>query len=106
MLSDPLCSDEEQTMRLSESKVGSLAGQVVALLQERDDVAVATDANRLQALIHQAMVEELTVEDRLEEEVREVLKQYDREIRQGRLSYNTLFTRIKAKLVRERGLIL
>ena len=93
-------------MRLSHAKLDSLSGQVVALLQESDGVAVASDANRLQALIHQALEEELLVEDRLEEEVRELLKQYDREIRQGRMSYNTLFTRIKSKLVRERGLIL
>lgn len=93
-------------MRLSEHKIDSLTSQIAALLQERDDVVVESDANRLQALIRQAMVEELLVEDRLEEEVRELLKQYDREIRQGRMSYNTLFTRIKSKLVRERELIL
>ena len=93
-------------MRLSEAKIDSLTGQVAALLQGRDDVTLEGDANRLQALIRQALQEELTVEDRLEEEVRELLKQYDREIRQGRMSYNTLFTRIKSKLVRERGLIL
>jgi hypothetical protein len=93
-------------MRLSESKVDSLCSQVAAMLQEQDDIVAESDANRLQALIRQAMLEELLVEDRLEEEVRELLKQYDREIRQGRLSYNTLFTRIKSKLMRERGLIL
>ena len=93
-------------MRLSEAKIGSLSGQIAALLQERDDVTVVNDANRLQALIHQAMVEELGVEDRLDEEVRVMLKQYDREIRLGRMSYNTLFTRIKSKLVRERDLVL
>ncbi len=93
-------------MRLSEPKLDWLAGQVAALLQERDDLDIHSDANRLQALIRQAMLEELTVEDRLDDEVRELLKQYDREIRLGRMSYNTLFTRIKAKLVRERGLIL
>jgi hypothetical protein len=93
-------------MRLSQAKLDSLSGQVAALLQESADVVVTSDANRLQALIHQAMEEELLVEDRLEEEVRELLKQYDREIRLGRMSYNTLFTRIKAKLVRERDLVL
>jgi hypothetical protein len=93
-------------MRLSESKIDSLSSQIAAMLQEQDDVVVESDANRLQALVRQAMVEELLVEDRLEEEVRELLKQYDREIRQGGMSYNTLFIRIKAKLVRERELIL
>ena len=93
-------------MRLSQTKLDSLSGQIAAMLQESADVVVASDANRLRALVHQAMEEELLVEDRLEDEVRELLKQYDREIRQGQMSYNTLFTRIKAKLVRERELIL
>jgi len=93
-------------MRLSQTKLDSLSGQIAAMLLESADVVVTSDANRLQALVHQALEEELLVEDRLEDEVRELLKQYDREIRQGRMSYNTLFTRIKAKLVRERELIL
>jgi len=93
-------------MRMSEAKIESLSSQVAAMLQEEESALVETDANRLQALIRQAMVDELLVEDRLEDEVRELLKQYDREIRQGQMSYNTLFTRIKTKLVRERGLIL
>jgi len=93
-------------MRLSQTKLDSLSGQIAAMLQESADVVVASDANRLRALVHQALEEELLVEDRLEEEVRELLKQYDRQIRQGQMSYNTLFTRIKAKLVRERELIL
>jgi len=93
-------------MRLSEAKVDSLTEQIAAMLGERDDIERRTDGNRLRALIRQAMVEELSVEDRLDEEVRRLLQQYDREIRAGRLSYNTLFTRIKSKLVRERGIIL
>lgn len=93
-------------MRLSEARVDSLVEQIVRLLQGRGDLDVLVDEVRLRALVRQAMVEELSVEDRLDEEVRRLLQQYDREIRAGRMSYNTLFTRIKSKLVRERGLIL
>ncbi|MGB9724722.1 MAG: DUF507 family protein [Chloroflexia bacterium] len=93
-------------MKLSENKVDSLTGQIVRMLQERDDLELRADANRLRALVRQAMLDELLVEDRLEEEVRRILQGYEREIRRGRLSYNTLFNRIKAQLVRERGLVL
>lgn len=93
-------------MKLSESKVDSLTGQIVEMLQGRDDIEVRTDTNRLRALVRQAMLDELLVEDRLEEEVRQILQRYEAEIRRGRLSYNTLFHRIKAQLVRERGLVL
>lgn len=93
-------------MRLSEAKVDWLAEQIAAMLRGRDDIDRRSDDNRLRALIRQAMVEELSVEDRLDEEIRRLLQQYDREIRAGRMSYNTLFTRIKAQLVRERGIVL
>jgi hypothetical protein len=52
------------------------------------------------------MVDELLVEDLLEEEIRRLLVQYEKEMRRGGVSYSTLFNRIKAKLVRERGLVL
>lgn len=93
-------------MKLSESKVDSLTGQIVEMLQGRDDIEVRADVNRLRALVRQAMLDELLVEDRLEEEVRQILQRYELEIRRGRLSYNVLFNRIKAQLVRERGLVL
>lgn len=93
-------------MRLSENKIDSLTGQIVEMLQGRDDIEVRADTNRLHALVRQAMLDELLVEDRLEEEVRQILQRYEVEIRRGRLSYNTLFNRIKAQLVRERGLVL
>ncbi len=50
--------------------------------------------------------EELMVEDRLNDEVREMLKQFDSEIEKGRLDYRRLFDMTKKKLVRERNIII
>jgi hypothetical protein len=52
------------------------------------------------------MLEELTVEDRLNEEVREMLKKFEPEIEKGRLDYRKLFDLTKQKLVKERNLVL
>lgn len=93
-------------MKLRQEKVEALAEQVVDMLQERAEVELEADPGRARVLVRQAMLEELLVEDRLEEEVRDILKQYEYEIRRGRMSYNTLFDRIKRKLVRERDLVL
>jgi hypothetical protein len=49
---------------------------------------------------------ELTVEDRLNAEVRELLKKHAVEIEQGRLDFRKLFELTKKKLVKERNLIL
>lgn len=52
------------------------------------------------------LMEELTVEDRLNEEVREILKAHAGEIEKGRMDYRKLFELTKQKLVRERNLVL
>ncbi len=52
------------------------------------------------------ILEELMVEDRLNEEVRELLKKYEAEIEKGKLDYRKLFEMTKQKLVKQRNLVL
>jgi uncharacterized protein len=52
------------------------------------------------------MTDELSVEDRLNAEVRQLLKAYDTQIEQGQVDYQKMFQMVKQKLVRERGVIL
>ena len=46
------------------------------------------------------------VEDRINREVREILKKYDMEIEKGRLDFRKLFELTKQKIVKERNIIL
>jgi hypothetical protein len=46
------------------------------------------------------------VEDRLNADVREMLKQFDQEFAAGRADYQKMFSMVKQKLIKERGLIL
>lgn len=62
-----------------------------------------------QALVEtlgQAIIDELRVEDRLNEEIRQLMKRYEAEIERGHADYQKMFTMIKNRLVKERGLIL
>jgi len=52
------------------------------------------------------MTEELSVEDRLNAEVRQLMKAYEKDIEHGHVDYQKMFTMIKSKLVRDRGIIL
>jgi hypothetical protein len=52
------------------------------------------------------VTDELSVEDRLNSEVRQLLKAYERQIETGQVDYQKMFAMIKQKLVRERGIIL
>jgi hypothetical protein len=46
------------------------------------------------------------VEDRVNAEVRQMLKIYEKQIEQGQVDYQKMFQMVKQKLVRERGIIL
>jgi hypothetical protein len=56
--------------------------------------------------VYQVMDAEVNLEDRLNEEVRMLLNQYQDQMRQSGASYQEMFKLIKNKLVRERKLVL
>ena len=56
--------------------------------------------------VFQVMDAEVNIEDRLNEEVRGLLNQYQDQMRQSGASYQEMFKLIKNKLVRERKLVL
>jgi hypothetical protein len=45
-------------------------------------------------------------EDKINDEVRGMLKAYEKEFAAGRADYKTMFDMVKKKLVRDRGLVL
>ena len=56
--------------------------------------------------LFQVMEEEMTLEDKINDEVRVLLNQYQDQMRQSGASYQEMFKLIKNKLVRERKLVL
>lgn len=83
-----------------------MADTLTTRLQREGHIELVGDRNHLLASLEQAISEELSVEDRLNAEVRQLLKAYAKEVEQGKVDYQKMFTMIKQKLVRERGLIL
>jgi len=51
-------------------------------------------------------VTDLTAEDRLNDEVREILQSHADEINRGMVNYQELFRKVKAKLARDRKLVI
>lgn len=93
-------------MRLSKERVRHMAESLVGRLQQEGHIELVGDRNALVAGLDQAITDELSVEDRLNTEVRQMLKAYDKQIEQGQVDYQKMFQMVKQKLVRERGLIL
>ncbi len=93
-------------MRLSKDRVHHMAESVVAHLQQDGQVEVTGDRKSFVESLAQVITAELSIEDALNAEVRQMLKAYEKQIEQGQVDYQRMFTMIKTKLVRERGLIL
>ncbi len=93
-------------MKLSEARVDLLSERIVDILAEQDDVRLQADDRKLRQAIRAVMVDELTVEERLDGEVRKMLEQHRSDIVMGRMNYDELFRRAKQKLISERNIIL
>ncbi len=93
-------------MKVTEERIHVLATTIVERLQEQGLLEIAGSKERLIHAVREAMTDELSVEDRLHEEIRSLLKHYDTEFRSGRSDYQKMFAMVKNKLVKERGLIL
>ena len=92
-------------MLLSRDYVGYMASEVVKRLVAAQMIEAQAPEALVQR-IRQIMLEELTVEDRLNEEVRQILSQYADEMRRSGASYQEMYKKVKSQLARERKLIL
>lgn len=93
-------------MRLSKERVRHMAEAVVGRLRQEGYLEAIGDDKSLVDALERAITDELSVEDRLNAEVRDMLKMYEKQIEQGHVDYQKMFQLIKRKLIRERGLIL
>jgi len=90
-------------MLLPRELISYLARQLVTKLSPQ--VIETTNPQGLAELIASVITEELQVEDRLNEEVREILSQYSEYMRREGVSYQEMFRRIKNTLISQRKVI-
>ena len=82
-----------------------LSRKVVEELVKQEMIEVPDGFDLVEQLF-QVMDAEVNLEDRINEEVRLLLNQYQDQMRQSGASYQEMFKLIKNKLVRERKLVL
>lgn len=93
-------------MRVPKGWVPVLAQEIVEELLKKEQIELAESREQVVAAVEELILDELMVEDRLNAEVRELLKKFDSEIEKGRLDYRRLFDMTKQKLVKERNIVL
>lgn len=93
-------------MRIPKTWVPLLAKRIIDNILSKNLVKPIAPQEKLLSETQELIMDELSVEDRLNDEVREILKSHAPEIEKGRMDYRRLFELTKQKLVKERNLVL
>jgi hypothetical protein len=87
-------------MLFSKEYVGYLARQVTQKLIAGQFIE-AENVGQVSAALNTALLEELQLEDRINDEVRLILEQYQDEMQRAGASYQEMFKKVKGELVRK-----
>ena len=87
-------------MHFSKEYVGYLAREVTKKLIDGEFIET-NDRQQVRDRVQAAMLEELALEDRINDEVRIILDTYSDEMRQSGANYQEMFKKIKNELVRK-----
>ncbi|MHB8482755.1 MAG: DUF507 family protein [Nitrospiria bacterium] len=93
-------------MRLSKNQISMLAKNMVEHLLHLKMIKPLIEKEKLIALIENTITGDLMTEDQLNQEVRELMKNYADQIEKGEVDYHRLFQMIRQKLAKERGTVL
>lgn len=92
-------------MRLSKIQIEHLAFVTVRNLLKQEKI-LTEKKNKLMDELAGLILEEFQKEDKLDQEVREILSKHMEKIRKENIEYQTMFRMIKTKLAKERKIVL
>jgi hypothetical protein len=92
-------------MHLPREYVGYMAREMMKRLSDKGLIQYE-QPEYVHEVISQVMLDELSVEDRLNDEVRKILEQHGDQMKQYGATYEEAFKAVKHQLVRDRKVIL
>ena len=93
-------------MLISRDYIGYMAAELAKRLVASEMIETATPAPTLAERIRVKINEEIAIEERLNEEVRDILNKHSDEMRRTGVSYQEMYKKVKGELARQRKLIL
>jgi hypothetical protein len=93
-------------MKLSKERVAHMAESLAQRLTQEKLVQLTGSRTALVETLDHAITGELMVEEKLNADVRALMKKYEAEIDKGQVDYQKMFLMVKKQLARERGIIL
>ena len=83
-----------------------MAKRIVDTLFKEELIVPEIEPRKLEEEVHSVLMQELTLEDRINEEVRQILEKYEREFASGRADYRKMFDLTKKQLIKDKGYII
>ena len=85
-------------MQLSKEYVAYLAREIVKKLKQGEFIETAHDGPVIER-VHAALLDEIGLEDRINDEVRAILEAYSDEMKKTGANYQEMFKKVKNQLV-------
>jgi hypothetical protein len=92
-------------MRLTGDEIQYISRKIVKTLVGEGKLEVDSEPRVVDELAR-VITNEMMVEERLNEEVREVLMQHSSEMERSNITYTEMFKMLKKKMAREKGIVL
>lgn len=93
-------------MKLRKEIVHFIAEALAAQLVDEGLIESDYSQHELSEKVRRIITDDLLVEDRLNDEVRDILSRHSRMLDRSNVNYSEMFKMVKNRLVKERGLIL
>ena len=92
-------------MRLTPNEIEFISRKIVKTLLAEEKIEVDSAARVIES-IAKVITDEMLVEDRLNEEVREKLLEHAAEMERSNVTYTEMFKMLKRKMAKEKGIVL
>jgi hypothetical protein len=92
-------------MRLTPNEIEFISRKIVKTLLAEEKIEVDSET-RIAEAIAKVITDEMLVEDRLNEEVREKLVEHAAEMERSNITYTEMFKMLKRKMAKEKGIVL
>jgi len=92
-------------MRLTKNQIEHMAFVIIRNLIKEKKI-LTENKSKLVEKLETLIFEEFQKEDKLDQEVRNILNQHMEKIRKDNIEYQTMFRMIKTKLAKEKGIVL
>ena len=91
-------------MKTQKQMADFLAKTIVTELVKRRKVIVKTEESKLIESIAEILLKDLQIEEEINSQVREILKEHSQKLTNENVDYNKMFNMIKRKIMEEKGL--